>query len=568
MIHFKKLRWKNLLGTGNQFIELPLDKSQTTLIIGKNGHGKSTFLDALCYVLFKKPFRKVNKDTLVNTINKSDCVIEVEFEIGTHQYKISRGINKDFFKIDIDGDIRLQAAGQKDDQRFLEEDILRVNYDSFTQVVILGNAKYIPFMQLKSQQRREFLEYILDIGVFSSMGDVLKSKMTNLKTKLESISREIEGTNDKVKLVQGFILKLEKDSLQEDTEILQKIQQSNQQIQDCLEEINQSNIVISRFGEKIEDQQTISENIQELLDRQKKGKSKLSEETIKLSFYVNNDNCKTCGQEIQESHKCNIMTEKEAQITKYEKALKVIDSRLKEKYVRQKEINEVNVEIQKINKSILEKNGTIKALRTYANKLELDRKKAPVNIQEQYTKRDQLIATITRLELEKNEVIETKHYYDVATVLLKDSGIKSTIIKQYLPTINKLVNKYLSDLDFFLAFSLDEGFNETFKMRYRDTLSYYNFSQGETMRIDLALLFAWIDIARMKNSCCTNLLILDEVIDSSLDEQGRDLFIKLLNQLSQSNVFVISQNDTAIDRFKDIIRFKTIGGFSHMEIAA
>jgi DNA repair exonuclease SbcCD ATPase subunit len=567
MICFKIIRWKNLLSTGNTFTEVQLDLNPTTLILGTNGSGKSTMLDALCYGLFKKPFRNINKDQLINTINGGECVIEVEFEVGTRQYKIVRGIKPDIFDLYVDGKKReLHEAATKDDQAYLIEDILKVNFESFTQVVILGNARYTPFMQLKTAKRREFIEHILDIGVFSTMNEILSARQKNTKTEMDTISKDMLVVREQITLVQGFIAKLTAEASKANDEIVEKIEQGNNSINDLIQDVDDITAQIETLSETIEDSDSVVERIQALTDTERKLQSNITNAQSKINFYTDNETCKTCTQPIQEAHRTTIITEKETLIAKFQKGILVVSQDRQKLQTRLSEIKTVSKQIQALNVQVQEKTNNIRAIRTYVKKLESDMQKKPGNVKEHEDKLATYEQKIIRLEKQKQECVERRHFYDVASVLLKDTGIKAAIIKQYLPAINRLVNKYLGDLDFFLSFSLDESFNETFKSRHRDTLSYYSFSEGEKLRIDLALLFAWREIARMKNSCSTNLLILDEVIDSSLDNDGTDYVIKMFNDLGkQANVMVIShKNDSALDMFTNVLRFEKVANFSRV----
>jgi DNA repair exonuclease SbcCD ATPase subunit len=644
MIQFTKLRWKNFLSTGNQFTELALDKSPTTLVLGVNGSGKSTMLDALCYCLYKKPFRKINKPQIPNTINGGGAVVEVEFSIGTHTWKICRGIKPDYFQIFEDGNLepRHQMAGQKDDQAYLEEDVLKTNYQSFTQVVILGNAKYTPFMQLEAKDRRKFIEEILDIGVFSTMNELLGARYKALKIQLETLNKDLATNEEKNKLVDGFIAKLEADRLKATTDTQKQIDEQNNLIDQLTPEINSLEDVIHELTEyvlaktnelnkaskekadalqaeydaRIESLEAQIEDTvvhdNELATRTKQKtmiESALNELRRDIQFYEKNDSCGTCKQNIVQGFKDEIVSKKRDMIKERVTAIEELEKKCEAARNSIRSIKEANAAItQKINEATTQNQKATRALMTEAQeevkkvtadlqasirayqeglqeketkvntarqlikKMEADIKAAAASssIEEQHKKKKAFEVEKVRLEKEKAESIELRHYYDVATVLLKDTGIKAAIIKQYLSTINRLVNKYLSDMDFFVSFMLDENFDETFKSRHRDALQYNSFSEGEKMRIDLALLFAWRDIAHMKNSCSTNLLILDEVIDSSLDHNGTDFFIKMLNELGQStsqssNVFVIShKNDAALDKFKDVIRFEKVKGFSRL----
>jgi len=629
-----------MLSTGNQATVLQLNKSPTTLVLGLNGSGKSTMLDALCFALFKKPFRKIKKDQIVNSINGGDCVMEVEFDIGTHTFKVRRGIKPDFFEIYENGNIepRHAAAGQKDDQAYLEEDILKVGYESFIQIVILGNARYVPFMQLDAKQRRSFIEFILDIGVFSVMSEILKNKQKGIVTSLDTLAKDIATNDEKLTLIEGFIKKLEQDRLKLTTDTQSQIDEQNKIIDGLLPEIeavqtqlNGENERLIATTEELNEKATAQidalqishDTATEALESQIVDFSAVNNKLVgrspvrntlqqnlkstqsTLDFYTKSDACNTCKQKIQADFKETIIAEKTAKIAEIEDCLVKLDATC-EKYrqiiqdakktnadlqlkinklasehqaaVRaimsesQTEIKTVTaslqVSIRKLQADLQTKQSAVSSARGLVKKMQADIKAAAVssNIEEQRQKRLSFVATENRLDQEKSEAIETRHFYDVAAVLLKDTGIKAAIIKQYLSTINKLVNKYLTEMDFYVSFHLDENFTETIKSRHRDALQYYSFSEGEKMRIDLAILLTWREVAHMKNSCSTNLLILDEVIDSSLDHNGTDFFICMLNQLgSNANVFVIShKNDAALDKFKDTIRFEQIKNFSHI----
>lgn len=615
MIVFKTLSWRNFLSTGNQPTVIQLDKAPTTLVLGPNGSGKSTMLDALCYVLFKKPFRKIKKDQIVNTINGGDCVVEVEFEIGTHEYKVRRGINKDFMELLVDGapPKHLEAV-KKDDQKYLEEDILKVDYDAFTQVVILGNAKYTPFMQLTTPQRRSFIEQILDIGVFSTMNEILGNRQKGVKIQLDEVNKNILVVKEQITLVQGFISKLKAEQKKANQDSQRQIDEQNATIDELAPAIKELTAKISvandELGEKTDelyqqaqiaveeltaqraDTLVYEDKIRKLTSLRSGITSNVSAAQARIDFYEQNSTCKSCKQEIAATFRDGIVVDQKAKIQEYNTALEKLSVELKKwsqtvqdtkaaNQVIQTKIdkmnadntaavrkltNEMQASIRALTGELQQKQSTTSAARQFIKKLQEDMKKTPGNVKEQEDKLVGFESRLATLETEKDEAVETRHFYDVCAVLLKDNGIKAAIIKQYLPAINKLVNKYLADMDFFLSFQLDENFDETFKSRHRDTLQYNSFSEGEKLRIDLSLLFAWRDIARLKNSCSTNLLILDEVIDSSLDHNGTDFFIKLLNELgSTSNVFVIShKNDAALDKFRDVVRFEKKSNFSHI----
>jgi DNA repair exonuclease SbcCD ATPase subunit len=641
MIVFKELSWRNFLSTGNVPTVIRLNTSPTTLILGYNGSGKSTFLDAICYALFKKPFRKIKKDQIVNTINGSDCEVRIDFSIGTHDYTVRRGIKPDFFEIIMpDGEPRKKAAGAKDDQAFLEEDILKVNYESFTQVVILGNAAYTPFMQLKAAQRREFIEHILDIGVFSSMNEILKKKQTTVTTSLATLNKDIDLQKEKLTLVKGFIDKLEADRKKANKNIIAQMAEQNaiidelepvadnlqkeitalhEQLQSKTKELNAASVKeidaltdqmedsLDALREKIVDTSAIENRLRTMSPLRTGILNNIKNTKASILFYEDNDSCKTCKQGIEQQFRSNIIEQKQKQIEEYEVGLAKLDKEVEKQQARLTELNESNRKLEEqiskaqsahqvtvrkmmhentaniaemtaelqadlkfLNAKHSTHSATLSGARQLVKKMEADKKAAESskNIDEQYKKRDEIVEKADKLESTKADAIETRHFYEIAAVLLKDSGIKAAIIKQYLPMINKLVNKYLVELDFYLLFALDENFDETFKSRHRDTLQYYSFSEGEKLRIDLALLFCWRDIARMKNSCACNLLILDEVIDGSMDHNGTDFFIKLINELGTgSNVFVIShKQDSSLDKFKDVLRFEKVKNFSQLAV--
>jgi DNA repair exonuclease SbcCD ATPase subunit len=603
VILFKSASWKNFLASGNIPTVIKLDQASTTLVLGVNGSGKSTLLDAICFGLYKKPFRKIKLEQIVNTINNADCEVVVEFEIGTKQYKVTRTLKPAAMELLIDGKPRPQEAATKDDQAFLEQDILKVDYDSFTQVVILGNAKYLPFMQLPAGKRREFIETILDIGVFSTMNEILKEKMDDVKDDLKTNGTSVISIKEQIALIQGFIAKLEAEQKKAAQETENQITELQVQIEErvtatdalklelvSLQATVQESVIVEEDRDAHQkEKQDIMAAVQtdvKLLDADKKKiKSDIEKANKVLSFYNNTLVCDTCGQEINASHRTGIISSTQTEIDDYEKKIekldtdririiengkqscKNIDEKLATLTPRLEEAAKQKKDLEKLRMTLSERANEKKNLETRIDMCrQLLERKPSGNIEEQTKKLTDSHAKLVRLEGQKKEHLETQQFYIAAGVMLKDSGIKAAIIRQYLPAINKLVNKYLAALDFFVSFSLDESFDETFKARHRDTLQYNSFSQGEKLRIDLALLFAWREIARQKNSCATNLLILDEVIDGSMDANGTDLFIKLLNDnLQGSNVFVIShKNDAALDKFRATLRFARDKNFSKL----
>jgi DNA repair exonuclease SbcCD ATPase subunit len=566
MILFKTLRWKNLLSTGNYFTEIKLNENANTLVVGINGSGKSTMLDALCFALFGKPFRDINKPNLLNSINGKDCIVEVEFSIGNKEYKVIRGIKPNTFEIFQDGVLVNQDAASRDYQEYLEKIILKLNYKSFTQIVILGSASFTPFMQLSAADRRAIIEDLLDIQIFSTMNSLVKGRLSNNKDLTVTKKNEIEL------LKQRHTLKKEhQDKLNEDKDV--KVKEYESEIQSCRETIR----TLHRDIDGLERQKEtytevcskIPENEKKIIAFKKvesKIESKISQVGTDREFYEHNADCPTCRQAItlesKERHMGDLLskeqelasglTELQAKITEHETLLASLRS-------DEQKLHAVRIE--------LATKQTGKAgLETTIAKLE--KQIADLNASEESADANELVILqeqITTSQSELKVLIEEKSYYDAASTLLKDTGIKTKIIKQYLPVINKLVNKYLASLDFFVNFNLDESFKETIKSRHRDDFSYHNFSEGEKQRIDMALMLTWRAVAKLKNSSSTNLLILDEVFDSSLDTTGTEELMKILHSLDGVNLFVIShKGDILQDKFANTIRFEKVKNFSRI----
>jgi DNA repair exonuclease SbcCD ATPase subunit len=569
MIRFTKIRWKNFLSTGGQFTEIDFESSPSTLIVGENGAGKSTILDAICFVLFNKPFRNINKPQLMNTINGKNLLVEVEFSIGKKDYKVVRGMKPGVFEIYCDGDILNQDAAAKDYQKYLEEAILKLNYKSFTQIVILGSASFTPFMQLSLGNRREIIEDILDIQVFSVMNSVLKDKSTELKSKITDIETVIEIGKNKVKLQQQYIATLESDKQKKVEDVQKRILESNA-------EISQLNAGMLGEQEKEADcKSSISDADEKRNKRTEMGAllRKLSEritaQETSIQFYHDNDVCPTCSQNLDEHLKGSAIELHTHKREEVQSAIESLTSQLEGIETRLNEIDAIEKKISEYKSNIITYSSKIIAAQNYISKLQADlagNTNDTANIVDETTKLKALAKEVVTHAGEKSKLSEDKHYLDIAAVLLKDTGIKTKIIRQYLPVINKLVNKYLTAMDFFVHFELDESFNEVIKSRHRDEFSYASFSEGEKQRIDLALLFTWRTIAKMKNSASTNLLLLDEVFDSSLDANGTDYVMNLLNTIGDdTNVFVIShKGDQLIDKFKSVIKFQKYQNFSRL----
>jgi DNA repair exonuclease SbcCD ATPase subunit len=568
MLKFKAIRWKNFLSTGSQFTEVKLDRSPTTLIIGENGAGKSTILDALCFGLFGKAFRNINKAQLINTINQKHTEVQIEFSIGKKDYRVVRGIKPNTFEIYTDGEMINQDADARDYQKYLEDQILKLNYKSFTQVVILGSASFTPFMQLPAAHRREIIEDLLDIRIFTAMNEVWKEKYAEIKLAIADKENEIDLVKEKAKLQQEYISKLEvdRDKKTKDTEQL---------IEDAGNEIKRlTSIVEAKVEEKeklldsIADEKNVKQTAKQLESLYVKLTDKVRKIQDEVGFYHSNETCPTCNQNLETSFKNDKIDELHKKLHEMDTAVLDLSNKIKENDARIEAITSIKDEISVLVEYISDTTSKITAEQNYVKKLirELkDQSADETNIDEEKTKLKEIAKQIVKLSEDKSKLTEDKHYYDVAGVLLKDTGIKTKIIKQYLPVINKLVNKYLQAMDFFVHFELDETFSETIKSRHRDEFSYASFSEGEKQRIDLALLFAWRSIAKMKNSANTNLLILDEVFDSSLDVNGTDFVMNLLWMLGEdTNCFVISHKDVLFDKFRSVIKFEKHNNFSQM----
>ena len=569
MIIFTKIRWKNFLSTGGQFTEINFENSTSTLIVGENGAGKSTILDAICFGLFNKPFRNINKPQLMNTINGKNLIVEVEFNIGKKEYRIIRGMKPGVFEIYLDSNIVNQDAAAKDYQKYLEESILKLNYKSFTQIVILGSASFTPFMQLSLGNRREIIEDILDIQIFSVMNTVLKDKLLVLKEAIKDIDGKIEIGKHKVKVQQNYINQLEEDKKKRESDVQSKIDESHAEIANVtihLETLQTNyaafNTSVSDSTEQAKKKTELNSLYKNLIDRIQKAKNE-------IDFYEEHDNCPTCSQIISDDLKANTVEKHNHKINEVNGALEQINEKIGSVESRLEQIEDIKHKMSEIQVEILRTNNNIIASQNYIKKLMTDLEQKDDSFSSLIAEKATLkgmAKEIVDCASERTKLNEDKFYHEAAGSLLKDTGIKTKIIRQYLPVINKMVNKYLTSMDFFVHFELDESFNESIKSRHRDEFSYASFSEGEKQRIDLALLFTWRTIAKMKNSASTNLLLLDEVFDSSLDANGTDYVMNLLNTIGDdTNVFVIShKGDQLIDKFKSVIKFQKYQNFSRI----
>ena len=567
MIIFKYVRWKNLLSTGNQFTEIQLDRNSTTLIIGENGSGKSTILDALCFGLFGKPFRGCNKPQLLNSVNMSGCLVEVDFKIGTKSFKVIRGIKPNVFEIYISGKMYNQDANSRDYQKYLEQQILKLNYRSFTQVVILGSSAFIPFMQLKARQRRDVVEDILDIQIFSIMNILIRQKLKDIVDHIRDVNYNLDLTTEKITLHENYIedIKKNKDNiLQEKIEL---ISGNEEEVYKRTEEINKLQELSETSMESIGDENTVVDKINKLKGINERLKEKRSSTNKYIEFFENNDDCPTCEQHIDETFKTNMIVDKQGEYEKY-------STGIDELVVELDKTQERHDAIQDIIKQIRENDAHVGSLTFSITEMEKFNATLQSEIEElqsgdvsksDFKKLEKLKRSLKSFEKQKEGLRVEQTYSEAARNMLMDTGIKTKIIKQYLPIMNKLINTYLTAMEFYVNFTLNENFEETIKSRYRDEFTYDSFSEGEKMRIDLALLFTWRAVAKMKNSTNTNLLILDEIFDSSLDSSGTDEFLKILNTLDGENVFVIShKQDVLVDKFTSTIKFEKIKNFSHV----
>ena len=569
MIKFEKIRWKNLLSTGNQFTEIEFNRNDTTLIIGENGSGKSTVLDALCFGLFGKPFRIISKSQLVNTVNAMETVVEVEFSIASRKYKIIRGIKPNVFQI-WQNDIMLnQEANNRDYQKILEQQILKLNYRSFTQVVILGSSTFVPFMQLKARFRREVVEDLLDIKIFSMMNMLLKQRLKDLVLELQEIEYDYKLSGEKISMQEDYILDIKKNKdviVKEkqttyDNNTVELDKKRNEKIQ--LDKINKG--LYESIGDQIK---TESKDVK-LKDLRSTLTEKQNEKDKMIAFLNDNEDCPACEQHIDKDFKDKMITTKEDERHGIVEGLAKMKLELDKTELRLDEIKKITNNIQTNSIDIASLNTSILELEKWNVKLDGEIKgleQSVINNSDE-EKMKTLQKEFDDIEKQRKNLKEEKVYSEASRAMLQDTGIKTKIIKQYLPIMNQLINKYLASMEFYVNFTLDENFIETIKSRFRDNFNYASFSEGEKMRIDLALLFTWRAIAKMKNSTNTNLLILDEIFDSSLDSAGTDEFLKILNTLEGENVFVIShKQDVLVDKFKHTLKFEKNKNFSRISV--
>lgn len=569
MIFFKKIRWKNLLSTGNSFTEVDLAKVNTTLIVGENGSGKSTLLDALSFVLYNKPFRKINKPQLLNSINKKDLIVEIEFNIGKFMYKIIRGLKPSIFEVYQNGNLISQNADNKDYQDVLEKQILKLNHKSFCQVVVLGSASFTPFMQLSAMNRREVIEDILDIQIFSIMNSLLKDKINTNTSNLLEVEYQYDLTSEKIKMQHEHAIAMQKNSEEQIEKYKKELKQYTDRIDEENKNIEDVEVKILALRNSIEDQEAVNKKQKTLQRLEVQLADKIAKLQSDIDFFTNHDNCPTCKQGIDINFKCDTLDTKNIQINETNSGIEKLREEVKNIQDRIQTIADISSQISSYNIEKITKTNSISGLLLQCKKVVKDINELQQKVDDYIINDDKMKELEIALDLqasEKSELLKDKEALSIAGVILKDNGIKARIIKQYVPVINKLINKYLAAMDFFVQFELDENFNETIKSRFRDEFSYTSFSEGEKMRINLAILFTWRAIAKLRNSASTNILIMDEVLDGSLDSNGTDEFLKILNNLTHdTNTFIISHKvDQMYDKFTNILKFEKHKNFSRV----
>nr|BAR31785.1 recombination endonuclease subunit [uncultured Mediterranean phage uvMED] len=567
MILFETIRWKNFLSTGNQFTEINLNKDQTTLIIGNNGAGKSTILDALCFSLFGKSFRKINKPQLVNSTNEKDCVVEIEFRIGNTDWKVRRGIKPALFEI-YRNDTKLdQSSSANDQQKWFEQTVLKMNYKSFTQIVILGSSNFVPFMQLSSANRREVIEDLLDIKIFTSMNNLIKDKIRQSKEDVRVYQLKKDSLADKVKMQENFIDEIENRAKQNIVDKEEKIGQLLVEENNWMGANEEKNRELVDLQKNIEKYSRATEKLRTLGNLKGKISNKVSTITKEHKFFAEHTVCPTCNQDIEETFRINRIDDAQSKAKELQSGYIQLEEAIKEEEERERHFINLSKEITSLTHGISQNNIKITGCQRQIRDLESEIQRVTDQIANRTAENEKLESFKQKLNTTYEELAQrrdTISHYDYAYGLLKDGGVKSQIIKKYLPLINQQVNRYLQMMDFYINFTLDEEFNETVQSPIHEDFSYSSFSEGEKQRIDLALLFTWREVAKFKNSTSTNLLIMDEVFDSSLDGFGTEEFLKIIRYVIQdSNIFVISHKESLHDKFHETIRFEKVKNFSY-----
>ncbi len=568
MILFEKIRWKNFLSTGQHYSEISFQDHATTLIVGVNGSGKSTVLDALTFSLFGKPFRKINKPQLINTTNEKDCRVEVEFSIGTTNWKVARGIKPNIFEIYRDDKLLNQSANANDQQKWLEQNVLKMNYKSFTQIVVLGSSTFVPFMQLTATNRRDVIEDLLDIKIFTSMNNIIKDKIRQIKEEIKTYDLKKESLNDKVQMQERFIDEVEtrgKENIKEKSDKIKVLNveidtnaEKNQLIESDVSDLTKQQEILTGAGEKLLKLNTL------------KGKISHNVSTItkEHKFFTDNVTCPTCTQSIDEDFRLNKIADAQTKAKELQSGYKELEKAIKNEQERERQFTTLSKEITKLTHGISKNNTRVSGCQRQVQELEFEIQTLTSQLENRSVEHDKLTTFKENLQETYDELVSRKDtikYYNFTYGLLKDGGVKTKIIKKYLPLINQQVNRYLQMMDFYINFTLDEEFNETVQSPIHEDFSYASFSEGEKQRIDLALLFTWREVAKFKNSVSTNLMILDEVFDSSLDGQGTEEFLKIIRYvIEDANIFVISHKNGMEDKFENVLKFEKLKGFSRI----
>ena len=568
MILFKTIRWKNFLSTGNNFTEVDFQKSNTNLIMGSNGSGKSTILDALTFVLYNKPFRKINKPQLVNSVNEKDCLVEIEFSIGSREYKVIRGIKPNVFEIWIDGNVQNQDAAQADQQKKLEEGILKLNYKSFTQTVILGSATFVPFMQLTSANRRDIVEDLLDIKIFSTMNGILKDRVRSCNEVIREASIRKDMIEDKIEMQESFIRDIEKSGKERIDRKEKQVENLHKEVDVIMDENDEKTLkIMDELQPKLENLNNTKKTLKKLNTIKVKLEQKIQNIVEEHKFFEDNTVCPTCTQPLEEQFRLDKIVDIQEKSKELNEGYKELEAAINVEQEKDIEFTNCSSEINRLNNDISTNNVRISGINKQIKNLRKEIQDVADQVSNRNTEREtlkNLKEDLDKTEKERSSQREEVSYLDFAHSLMKDGGVKSKIIKKYLPLMNQQINKYLQMMDFYINFSLDEEFKESIRSPIHEDFSYDSFSEGEKMRIDLSLLFTWRDIAKMRNSASTNLLILDEIFDSSLDGAGTDFFTTIIKFVIQdAHVFVIShKTDELMDKFDRIIKFDKVKGFS------
>ena len=568
MILFKTIRWKNFLSTGNNFTEVDFQKSNTNLIMGSNGSGKSTILDALTFVLYNKPFRKINKPQLVNSVNEKDCLVEIEFSIGSREYKVIRGIKPNVFEIWIDGKVQNQDAAQSDQQKKLEEGILKLNYKSFTQTVILGSATFVPFMQLTSANRRDIVEDLLDIKIFSTMNGILKDRVRSCNEVIREASIRKDMIEDKIEMQESFIRDIEKSGKERIDRKEKQVENLHKEVDVIMDENDEKTLkIMDELQPKLENLNNTKKTLKKLNTIKVKLEQKIQNIVEEHKFFEDNTVCPTCTQPLEEQFRLDKIVDIQEKSKELNEGYKELEAAINVEQEKDIEFTNCSSEINRLNNDISTNNVRISGINKQIKNLRKEIQDVADQVSNRNTEREtlkNLKEDLDKTEKERSSQREEVSYLDFAHSLMKDGGVKSKIIKKYLPLMNQQINKYLQMMDFYINFSLDEEFKESIKSPIHEDFSYDSFSEGEKMRIDLSLLFTWRDIAKMRNSASTNLLILDEIFDSSLDGAGTDFFTTIIRYVIQdAHVFVIShKTDELMDKFDRVVKFDKVKGFS------